>query len=311
MDAKNKRFIKRLFEKLPFFVAVALGVSACVYAIVVLLFAMSADSVFSVIDGKARLASVKSVPVGVDSVLTVPSSVGHFWDKYRVVKVESHAFENDESFVRLELPDGLRYIGYGSFYGCRKLRELSLPPSVEAIGDGAFYGCVSLESVRLSPNVTDMGEYIFERCTGLRSVVVPNGVKILPRSIFCACTSLTEVDLPSSLVTIEPLAFKDCMSLTDVELPLGVRDVGGCAFEMCASLRRVVIPPLVRGLGVTAFNGCANLREVVSLAVTPPPLGSSVFDGISPGAVLLVPKGSVEAYRLSPWAPFFREIKGL
>lgn len=299
----------RLLDRLPFFVAAALAVSACAYVLVLLLASVSDDFDYSVISEEERVASVKCVPEVDDSVLTIPAAVGPFWRSYKVVGIESHAFENDESFARLELPDGLRSIGYGTFYGCRRLRSLSLPRSVEEIGDGAFYGCSSLSEVTLSPDMKSMGEYVFERCTGLRRVVVPEGVKVMPRSVFCACSSLSELDLPSSLVSIEPLAFKDCVSLVDVELPLGVRDVGGCSFEMCTSLRRVVIPPLVKGLGVTAFNGCSSLSEVVCLAVEPPPLGSSVFDGISQDAVLFVPAGSADAYRLSPWADYFSAVK--
>ena len=143
---------------------------ACAYVLVLLLASVSDDFDYSVISEEERVASVKCVPEVDDSVLTIPAAVGPFWRSYKVVGIESHAFENNESFARLELPDGLRSIGYGTFYGCRRLRSLSLPRSVEEIGDGAFYGCSSLSEVTLSPDMKSMGEYVFERCTGLRAL---------------------------------------------------------------------------------------------------------------------------------------------
>lgn len=299
----------RIFDRLPLLVAVGLGVSACAFAAVVAFSSISGSVTYATLSGPDREAVVRSVDIGEDSVLTIPGEVGMPWDRLVVCKVENHAFEGDSSFTDVRMPEGLKVVGYSAFYGCRKLRRLNLPDSVVEVDDGAFYGCSSLEEVRLSPNISVAGEYIFERCINLKRVDIPEGVTSLPRSIFCACSSLKDVKLPSSLESIEPLAFKDCASLTEISLPEGLRYLGGCAFEMCTSLRRIVIPPHVGGLGVTAFNGCTSLTEVVSLSATPPPLGSSVFDGISSEATLFVAKGSIEAYRTSAWGDYFHDIR--
>lgn len=308
-DAERRGLLVRILDVLPRFVAVGVCVSACAFAVIIVATSLHGDVTYAIVNDRAGSAVVSSAEVGGDSIMTIPSRVGMPWDRHEVVKIENHAFENDERFTGIHLPDGLRVIGYGSFYGCKKLRELDIPASVEEIDDGAFYGCSNLREVRLPPNMVTAGEYIFERCASLEKVDIPEGVKALPRSIFCACTSLTEVRLPSSLISIDPLAFKDCASLREIVIPEGVRDVGGCSFEMCTSLRRAVIPANVNGLGVTAFNGCTALSEVVSLSPTPPPLGSSVFDGISDEAILYVRRGSADSYRTSEWAKFFSDIR--
>lgn len=306
----NKGLLTLIFDGLPLFVAVGLGVSACAFAAVMVVTSLKGDVTYALVD-KEGAAVVNGAEVGEDSILTIPGSVGLPWDEHTVRKIENHAFENDERFSSVSLPEGLRVIGYSSFYGCKKLRSLEIPASVEEIDDGAFYGCTALKEVRLSPNMSTAGEYIFERCASLERVDIPEGVKALPRSIFCACSSLTEIKLPSSLISIDPLAFKDCTSLTEIVIPEGVRDIGGCSFEMCTSLRRAVIPPHVNGLGVTAFNGCSALAEVVCLSPTPPPLGSSVFDGISEDAILYVRKSCSDEYEASEWGKFFKEIREL
>lgn len=309
-DSVNRGLLARIFDGLPLFVAVGLGVSACAFAAVMVATSLKSEVAYAIV-GKEGAAVVSAAEVGGDSVLTIPGSVGFPWDRHAVRKVENHAFENDERFSSVSLPDGLRVIGYSSFYGCKKLRELEMPASVEEVDDGAFYGCTELREVRMSPNIATAGEYIFERCASLEKVDIPEGVRALPRSIFCGCSSLADIKLPSSLVSIDPLAFKDCISLKEIIIPEGVRDIGGCSFEMCTSLRRVVIPPHVNGLGVTAFNGCTALAEVVSLSPTPPPLGSSVFDGISDDAILYVRKDCAEGYKASEWGDFFKEIREL
>lgn len=298
----------RVFEKLSLMVAIGLAVSGIIFAALIALLWESGDVQYNVVDDEAGEVAVKVVPVAEDSTLIIPAEVGSVLHKYKVVKVENHAFENNTSFAHLSIPEGVTSIGYSAFYGCKALEKLTLPNSVKQISDGAFFSCSRLAEVQITPGVTDLGEYVFERCTGLRRVVVCEGVKTLSRSLFCKCTSLAELVLPQSLVTIEPLAFKDCESLTEVVLPDGLLDLGGCSFEMCTSLSRVVIPSHVRGLGVTAFNGCKNLVSVTSLATVPPPLGSAVFDDINPLAVLHVPTESLDAYRHSPWADYFSAI---
>ncbi len=299
----------RWSEKLPFCVGGLLVVSAAAFALLMFVASIAKTDVdFTILCEDSRVASVKSVEITPDSQLVIPATVGYFWDKYRTLKVENHAYESSSDFTSLVISEGVEEIGYSSFYGCKNMRSVVLPKSLRSISDGAFYGCSSLEELTLPPYLESMGEYVFERCTGLSKVVISDGIMELPRSVFCGCESLTEVSFPISLVTIEPLAFKDCVSLTEVVLPSGLLDLGGCAFEMCTSLRRVVIPQDVRGLGVTAFNGCENLVDVECLATVPPPLGTSVFDGISKKAVLHVPAGCVHAYKISPWAPFFADI---
>lgn len=306
-DSRGESFWAELHDKLPVVVGVLLLASACIFAIIVLLPFVPEGEDYHVIDEENDKACLSHWEISEDSVLTLPSQVGHFWHKYSVQRIESHAFEGCDTIAELIIPEGVTTIGFSSFYGCKNIRRMSLPTSLVEICDGAFYGCSSLRKVEIRPEFK-MGEFVFEHCTSLSEVSIDEGVTRIERSTFCGCVSLARVNLPQSLVSIDPLAFKDCESLTEVVIPDGVRDLGGCAFEMCTSLRSVVIPPQVLGIGVTAFNGCGNLRNVSCRAELPPPLGSSVFEGVSPACVLHVPIGSAELYRKSPWAEFFKVI---
>lgn len=307
--SETRNIFLRILDKLPYVVAAGLALSAVVFAAVMVIASLHEDVEYSYLNDEGRTALISAAPVTEDSVLTIPVTVGMPWDKHKVSQIDNHSFEGDERFTHIILPDCLRQIGYGSFYGCKKLRRLVLPESLREINDGAFYGCTSLTEVNLPSKVTTWGEFIFERCTELAHVKVPEGMTVIPRSMFCACSAMEGIKLPSTIVTIEPLAFKDCTGLVEIVLPKGLRDIGGCAFEKCISLRRVIIPPNINGLGVTAFNGCTSLREIVSESPVPPPLGSSVFDGICGGATLYVPMESIEAYRESAWGEYFTDIR--
>ena len=57
------------------------------------------------------------------------------------------------------------------------------------------------------------------------------------------------------------------------------------------------------------FAGCTNLSKVYSRNPIPPVLkGDMIFDGITPGAVLIVPQGGELAYETSGWHDYFSVI---
>ena len=51
--------------------------------------------------------------------------------------------------VQVEIPEGLRFIGYRSFEDCRGLTAVSIPNSITGIGNRAFCSCISLTHVTL------------------------------------------------------------------------------------------------------------------------------------------------------------------
>ena len=97
---------------------------------------------------------------------------------------------------------------------------------------------------------------------------------------------IKEVKFPSTLVSIGAEAFLNCTSLTAVEFPASLSSIGN-----------------------SAFAGCSQLAMVVSRVVTPFAL-NGVFIGIDAAAHLVVPVGSLNAYKTtSGWGyAFFDKI---
>ena len=64
-----------------------------------------------------------------------------------VVGIAPDAFYGCEWVERVELHNGIEYIGERAFWGCINLQSMVIPSAVRAIGATAFYGCSSLSSV--------------------------------------------------------------------------------------------------------------------------------------------------------------------
>lgn len=84
------------------------------------------------------------------------------------------------TFSKIEIPNGVSYIGRGAFMFCKNLCRVELSPSVEVLDSGAFINCDNLEEVVFCGGDGDVepveiGSMAFAGCFKLRKVVVPSG----------------------------------------------------------------------------------------------------------------------------------------
>lgn len=105
----------------------------------------------------------------------------------------------DGNFI---VPDFVRKIGRGAFFGCVWLKSVIIPDSVEEIGEGAFYECMFLSEVRLS-----------------------NSIKKIPNGAFSGCMG-TSITIPKSVVDIAENAFNCCNVTVDPENPMFTSENG-------------------------------------------------------------------------------------
>jgi len=119
-------------------------------------------------------------------------------------------------------------------------------------------------------NVVGIGQYAFYDCSGLTSVIIPE-----------------------SVTSIDNYAFFGCIGLTSVIIPEPVKSIGDFAFDACIGLTSVIIPESVTSIGNYAFWDCSNLKQVISMAVTPPTMGTNSFQNIE----VLVPINGYYSYK--------------
>ncbi|MDP3437469.1 MAG: M64 family metallopeptidase [Bacteroidales bacterium] len=97
--------------------------------------------------------------------------------------------------------------------------------------------------------------------------------------------------------------------IKEVKFPSNLVSIGAEAFLNCTSLTAVEFPASVSSIGSSAFAGCSRLAMVISRVVTPFAL-NGVFTGIDAAAHLVMPVGSLNAYKTTTgWGyAFFDKI---
>ena len=148
------------------------------------------------------------------------------------------------------------------------------------------------------------------------NVVIDDNITFINRYAFMGCTGLTSinVNIGNTVYSSEDGVLYDKKKTTLIKYPAGktgfyiipndVSAIRNDAFRDCAGLTSITLPNSITEIGWDAFRGCNSLSEIVNYQKTPQPVyesgyySSFVFGGVDKAnCTLLVPDGSVEAYR--------------
>ena len=176
--------------------------------------------------------------------------------------IADNVFDNSDSLVSVEIPEGVVQIGAGAFNGCDVLTTVTMGNSVKYIDSEAFNSCTELESIRLSDGLISIGEHAFCECDGMTELDIPEGVTTIGKGAFEDCDALTEVEIPESLTEIGSYAFAYCEGLERVTVREGVEKIGEYAFSYNYALTHLVIPASVTEIASHAFFNCTSLVDV-------------------------------------------------
>ncbi len=131
-----------------------------------------------------------------------------------VDKIERKAFENYKNINSIYI-GRVTSIEESTFCGCSGLIKLNIGNGVKYIGDKAFCGCSSLTDLEIGESVEKIGKYSFSGCTSLKSIVIPPSVRQIDQYAFLDCPNvdlikcmITDLDK----VTIADEAFSKCGS---------------------------------------------------------------------------------------------------
>lgn len=145
----------------------------------------------------------------------------------------------------------------------------------------------------------------------LTSAAIKSGVTIIGNSAFYRCSSLTSINIPNGVTIIGNNAFMDCIGLSSCIIGSGVTSISSNAFNNCSSLSSITIPNSVTSIGNTAFYKCSIISNVTVNAVTPPKLGSKVFDNTN-NCPIYVPDASVSVYKTARgWSTYASRIQAI
>jgi hypothetical protein len=255
-----------------------------------------------------------------------------------VTTIGDGAFEECTSLESITIPNSVTSIGNFAFWGCYSLTFISIPNSVTTIRDGAFAYCSSITSIIIPNTVTSLDLAPFYGCSGLEQItveegnpvydsrdncnaiiktntntivqgcqntIIPNTVISIGMGAFAEIESLTSMDIPNSVTTIGESAFSGCNNLTSISFPNSLTTIGNWAFDSCESITSLIIPGSVAYIGDDAFSGCTNLTSITVQALTPPTLGSDVFQNVPTDIPVYIPGGTLDAYSSAEgWSTF-------
>ncbi len=155
----------------------------------------------------------------------------------------------------IEIPNGLRNIKHNAFRGCKNIDNIILPNSVTSIESGAFQECENLTTIQLPNGIKSIEPYTFMECKNLTSITLPEGLISIGLDAFYGCESLTSINLPEGLTSIGEQVFYGCNSLACVNLPEGVTSIRDKAFAYCDSLVSITFPSTLRTIIGNPFEG--------------------------------------------------------
>lgn len=210
-------------------------------------------------------------------------------------------------------PETLRHLGKYAFHKSN-IKKVVINGGLKHVGACAFF-TTALESVEFQEGVESIGQSCFMN-TILSRVKFPSSLKTIQSSAFADCKYLAEIEFAEGLDSICSTAFAKCPALTGINLPNSLTVLEPSSFWYCTGLRNVSLGSGLKEIGYGAFDATGTLQSVRCWAETPPAMkmwngeyNNFTADTYS-SAVLMVPEGSVEAYRAAPGWNRFKSIEG-
>lgn len=92
----------------------------------------------------------------------------------KIETIENNTFADCNSLKEINLPKGLKKIGYNAFIRCTALEEIIIPDAVTVIEKQVFNQCSALKNVSLGTQLETIGTNTFAKCFALETVICPD-----------------------------------------------------------------------------------------------------------------------------------------
>lgn len=205
--------------------------------------------------------------------------------KEGTIVIAENAFTNNgKNLTKINLPEGLKFIGKSAFSNLCKLESINIPSTVTSIGYGAFSGTtiydtesnwennglyidnwlVAIKNVKMTEFNVKKGvvgisdgkdtSLFPSKAYSINILTLPDTLKYIGVRSF-ARLKITEITLPKSIETIKEGAFYNCSFLSKVNLGdcPNLTYIGSQAFSNC-SIEEITIPASVEVMGELVFN---------------------------------------------------------
>ena len=190
--------------------------------------------------------------------LELPESFYYNGKKITGYKIFKTAFAYNTEIKNVTIPNSIKYLGEGAFYGCTSLESV-VADGIVSVGSQAFGNCSKLANVSMNGNFELLDNSVFENCTSLETITLPN-ISYIPYNMFNGCTSLVTVNTPN-VTSVWYGAFSNCINL-ETFINKCLDTIEGEAFYNCKKLTSINISDYISSIDATAFIGCDSLVPV-------------------------------------------------
>lgn len=145
--------------------------------------------------------------------------------------------------------DYMGALGYGVFFGCRKLTDLTIPANVTVINEVVFQDC-NLKNVIFddATKITEIQKNAFTNNQNLAGIFADknfNSLKTIGEGAFLNCFKLTDADfnnLTKNVTRIERETFRNCHDgLKTIDIHSGITFIGDGAFADNTAVTKVIV----------------------------------------------------------------------
>lgn len=145
--------------------------------------------------------------------------------------------------------DYMGALGYGVFFGCRKLTDLTIPANVTVINEVAFQDC-NLQNVTFkdATNITEIQKNAFTNNQNLTGIFANKdfaNLKTIGEGAFLNCFKLTDADfnnLTKNVTRIERETFRNCHDgLKTIDIHSGITFIGAGAFADNPYVTKIIV----------------------------------------------------------------------
>ena len=258
-------------------------------------------------DGKYSGSSIAGAFSGCKSLmceLSLPASLN---------KIGDYAFYESAIKGNLALPEGLEYIGVGTFYNCSGLTgSLTIPNVIKVIpasSYGTFFNCGFTGNLILPMGLTEIQANAFNGTKFKGELNIPSTVTTIGASAFKNTEFNGTLILPKELISLGSSAFSGCWRLSGVvEIPQNIVAIPSQLFYGCSLLEGVVLHKDVEVIESQAFYNCYGINSIICKAKNAPSIASNSFDGVAKDNFTVeVPEESIKKYQFaSGWSEFKR-----
>lgn len=191
-----------------------------------------------------------------------------------------------DQIERVQISDGLTYVGSYAFAGCSRLQEVDIPNSVESVGTAVLQDCSSLRRMAVpfagasrtanqsedavlghwfgivQAGVTQyyllsgssLSGYQYGIPASLREVIIKDAAQI-PFGAFYNCSQLTSITLNEGVEMIARYSFGSCSGLTELTVPDSVQTIQEGAFYNCPAIEKISLPFVGQSRTASGYEG--------------------------------------------------------